>query len=105
VGRGGLEVRHREERVRGRLEPDEIRVLGRSAGLVELDVLEAPAAELVEQDAGPVVRAPRERDDLARLEHGEDDRRAGCGARREEHRLAAVEVAERALRLRDDRAP
>ena len=39
-----LEARHREERVRRGLEPDEIDAVGRRAGLVELDRLDAPAA-------------------------------------------------------------
>ena len=45
----GLEVRHRQERVRGRLEPDEVDAVGRRPGLVELDVPDAPALELAEQ--------------------------------------------------------
>ena len=39
-----LEVRHRQERVRRRLEPDEVDAVGRRARLVELDLLDAPAA-------------------------------------------------------------
>ena len=49
VGRGGLEVGHRQERVRRCLEPDELDAVGRRAGLVELHVLEAPALELAEE--------------------------------------------------------
>ena len=56
-----LEVRHRQERVRRRLEPDEIDAVGRRPGLVVLDLLDAPAPQLVEHHAGAVVRASRAR--------------------------------------------
>ena len=66
MGDGGLEVGHRQERVRRRLDPHEIDALGRRARLVELDLADAPASELVEHGAGPVVGAFCERDRLSR---------------------------------------
>ena len=59
---GGLEVGHREERVRRRLQPDELDAVGRRPGLVELHVLEAPARELAEERRRPVVAALGDRD-------------------------------------------
>ncbi len=59
MGRRRVEIRHRQERVRGRLEPDEVGPRRRRARLVELDVAEAPAAELREGGAGAVVRPLR----------------------------------------------
>ena len=41
---GGLEVGHRQERVRRRLEPDELHAVRRRARLVELDDARAPSA-------------------------------------------------------------
>jgi hypothetical protein len=105
VRRGRLEVRHGEERVRRRLQPDEVDATGRRAGLVELDVAESPAAELAEEDAGAEVGALGERDGPSGLQQREDDRGARGGARGEEHGLAAVELTERPLGLRDRRAP
>ena len=104
-GRGvrgrGLEVRHRQERVRRRLEPDELHALRRGPGLIELDVLEAPLAECLECDAGAEIAALGERDRVARLQEREDEcsRRAAPG--REEQGLPAVELPEPRLRLRD----
>ena len=100
VGRGRLEVGDGQERVRRRLDPDEIGVRGRSAGLVELDEAQAPPLELAEEDACPVVGIARERDRVAGLEQGEDERRRGRRAGREQERGAAVERLERALGLR-----
>ena len=57
----GREVRHRQERIRGRLEPDEVDPVRRRAGLVELDLRDAPARELVEHHARSVVRTLRDR--------------------------------------------
>ena len=59
MGSGRLEVGHRQERVRRRLQPDQVGAVGRRAGLVELDVLEPPAAELVHDHAGAEVARPR----------------------------------------------
>ena len=61
----GLEVGHREEGVRRRFEPDEVDAVGRRAGLVELDDVQAPAFELAEEDAGSEVGAFGERDRVA----------------------------------------
>ena len=55
--RCGLEVGHGQEGIRRRLEPDEVDLAWRRARLVELDDIEAPALELVEQDSGTEVRA------------------------------------------------
>ena len=95
---GRLEVGHRQERVGRRLEPDELDAVGRRAGLVELDVLEAPALELAEERRRPVVAALGDRDRVARLQQREDERGRRAGARGEEERLAALELTERALR-------
>ncbi len=102
--RRGLEVGQREEGVRRRLEPHERRLPGRRSGLVELDVPHAPAAELVEEHAGPVVGALGEGDGVPGLEQRQHDRRRGRGAGREEEGLASVEPAERPLCLGDRRA-
>ena len=77
---------------------------GGGAGLVELDLAEAPARELVEHDAGAVVGAFGERDRLPGREQREHDRRARRRARGEEERLAAVERAELSLGLGERRA-
>ena len=101
-GRGrGLEVRHRLERVRRSLEPDELHAFRRRAGLVELDVLEAPLAECLERDAGAEVAALGERDRVPRLQERQDQCGCRAGAGREEQGLAAVELPEPRLRLRD----
>ena len=57
-------------------------------------VAHTPAPELVEHDAGAVVRAFGARDRLTGGEQGEDDRGRRRHARREEERLPAVELAE-----------
>ena len=101
--RGGrLEVRHRQQRVRRSLEPDEVGACGRRPGLVEENVLQPPALELGQQHAGPVVGVLRERDRGAGLEQREHDRRRRAHPRREEERLAAVEPAEHPLGLDAD---
>ena len=96
---GGLEVRHGQERIRGRLEPDEVGAGRRRARLVELDEAQAPALEQVEELAGSVIGALGERDRPPGLELGKDE----CGdrgrPRGEEQRLAAVELAEDTLGL------
>ena len=61
-----LEVGHRQERVRRRLEPDEVRARRRRPGLVELDEAQPPALQRPEQDRCAVVGAFGERDRLAR---------------------------------------
>ena len=99
MGGGRLEVRHRQERVGGRLDPDEVGVGRRRPGLVEEDVAEAPAPELGEGDAGAVVGVLRERDCLAGLEQRERDRGRRGRAGGEEDGLAAVELPERPLGL------
>ena len=96
---GGLEVGHRQERIRRSLEPDEVDIVGRGAGLVELDVTQAPTFELFEQHAGPEVRALCERDRVARGEEGEDERSRSAAARCEQQSVPAVELAELPLRL------
>jgi hypothetical protein len=68
-----LQVRKTEQRVRGRLEPDELAVLRRGAGLVELDEADAPALECPEEDARPVVGVVRERDRRLRFEQPQDE--------------------------------
>src|SRR5438132_1143579 len=110
--RGGrLDVRHRQERVGRRLEPDELHVCRRRPRLVELDAAEPPALELAEEDAGAVVATLGERDRVAgvqestegklqRLEELRDEAlHAGSDAavqrRRDEGRLLARERAER----------
>ena len=100
---GGLEVGHRQERVRRRLDPDEVGAGRRRAGLVEEDVPEPPALELGEEDAGAVVGVLRERDRRAGREQREHERGRRAHPRREEQRLAAVELAELPLRLDPDR--
>ena len=74
--------------------------LGRRAGLVELDLAEAPALERPRSvTARAVVRARGERDRVARREERERERGRRGRARREEERLAAVEPRERRLGL------
>ena len=104
VGGGSLEIRHREERVGGRLQPDELDAFGRHARLVELDDAEAPGRERGERDAGAVVAALGERDRVARREEGQDERRRRAGAGREEERRTAVQLPQRRLGGRDRRA-
>src|SRR5262245_53886584 len=98
VGRGGLDVGHRQEGVGRRLEPDELHALRRRARLVELDVLQPPALEHAEHRRRPVVTTFGDCDRVARGEQRENDRGRRAGAGREEQRLAAVELAERELR-------
>jgi len=101
--RSGLEVGHREERIRRGLEPHEVDAVGRRAGLVELDDLEPPALELAEQDAGPVIRAFSEGDGGAGGEEGEHERCRRTAAGCEEQRVTAVELSELPLGLDPDR--
>src|SRR5581483_12159551 len=93
-----------QERVRRRLEPDQVDAVGRRPGLVELDALEAPAAELLAHDhAGAEVAAFGERDLPSGLEQCEQQRRRRRRARREEERLAVRRTLERReLPLRRD---
>ena len=58
----GLEVRHRQRRVRRRLEEDEVGPRGRGACLVELDHLDLPGRQVVEQLLVTVVGTLGERD-------------------------------------------
>ena len=101
---GRREVRHRQERVRGRLEPDEVDTVRRCAGLVELDLLDPPARELVEQHARSVVRTFGDRNRLPGGEERQHHRRARCGAGREQQRVASVELSEPSLGLHQRRA-
>ena len=86
VCRRGLEVGQREQRVGGRLDPDEVGSLGRRSGLVELDVAEPPAAEQLERADRPVVGVLRDRN-AGRARAGRAPvrssrpRRTGTGAR------------------------
>src|SRR6478736_1912940 len=96
---GGLEVGHRQERIRRSLDPDEVDTFGRGAGLVELDVTQAPTFELCEQHARPEVRALGERDRVARGEEGEDECSRSAAARWEQQSVPAVELAELTFRL------
>ena len=93
----GLEVGHRQERVRRRLEPDELHAVRRCAGLVELDDVQPPALERREEAAGAEVRAVGERDRRAGLEQRERERGRRARPGREEQRVPAVELAERLL--------
>ena len=68
---GGLEVGHRQERVRGRLEPDELDAVRRRARLVELDVLQAPPLEDAEHRGRAEVTALGDRDRVPGPEQGE----------------------------------
>ena len=95
----GLEVRHGQERIRRRFEPDHIRALGRRTRLVELDVAHAPRRQRLEQPRGPVVRAVRDRDRLAGPQLRQYERRYRAGAGREEERCPAFERSELALGL------
>ncbi len=102
--RGGrLEVGHGQERVRGRLDPDELHAVGRRPRLVELDVAQAPRLERLEGDARAEVAAGRERDRVARLQHREHERGRRARARGVEERRAAVQLAEARLGLDDGR--
>ena len=56
----GVEVGHRQERVRRRLEPDEVDAVGRRAGLVELDDVERPSGSSARR-AGPCRSTRRRR--------------------------------------------
>ena len=97
VRRSRLEVGHRQERVRGRLQEDEVGAVRRRPGLVELDVAQAPLLEPGEEAAGPEVGALGEGDRLPRLEQREHQRRDRAGPGGEEERVAALELAERVL--------
>ena len=105
VGGGRLEIGHRQERVRRRLEPDELRTARRRPRLVELDVPQIPARKRLEQATRAEVRAFGERDRLARSQRRERERRRRAGSGGEEHGGAAVELAEPRLCLRHGRVP
>ena len=94
----GLEVGHRQEGIRGRLEPNEVCALGRRLRLVEFGEAHAPAFERAEEKSRAVVGALGERDRLAGLQQAEHERGDRAGARGEEQRLAALELAERPFR-------
>src|SRR5256885_12494836 len=101
---GGLEIGHREKRVRGSLEPDELHALGWRTGLVELDVAQAPLRQRLEGDARSEVAPFGERDRVARPEQGEHEGGCRSATRRKEQRVAAVELAEAGFGLGDRRA-
>ena len=90
-------VREGQRRVRGRLDPDDVRV-GGGAGLVVLDVLDAEAREHPEELARAEVRAVCDRDARAGAREREQHVRDGAHARRVEERIAALELAQRVLR-------
>jgi hypothetical protein len=72
MGGSCLEVRHREQRVRRRLDPDEICAVRRRARLVELHEAEPPLPQHPHQHSGAVVGALREGDRLPGLEECEN---------------------------------
>ena len=84
----GLEVRHRQERVRGRLEPDEVGVRPAAARSGRTRRAGGPSARARGAGSRAVVRALGERDGLAGLEQREDHRGRRRRAGREEQRLA-----------------
>ena len=92
-----IEVRHRQERVGRRLEPDQVRVGRRRPGLVELDEAHSPPLERGEERRRPVVGALGQRDRLPGLEQPEHERRRRPCTGREEERLAALELRQRSL--------
>ncbi len=94
MGGRSLEVGHRQQRVRRRLQKDEVGAGGRRAGLVELDVPDAPLGEPVEESCMTVVGAGRERDGRAGSQQRQDDGRHGPHAGGEEERAPALEPAE-----------
>ena len=104
VGRAGFEVRHREKRVRGSLDPDEVDPSRRRPSLIELDMADAPAGELLQHDSCSVVRALGESDRLSRRQQPEDHRGRRRGAGRKEKSLAAVQLAEPSFRFGHGRA-
>ena len=97
-----VEVRKREERVRRRLDPDEIDVVGRRAGLVVLDVAEAPALERAEGDAGAVVGvARRARSFAPGSSMASTSAVVAPAPEGKSTRVPALELRERGLRGRD----
>src|SRR5207244_9758186 len=99
MGGRRVEVGHRQEWIRRRLEPDELHARGRRTGLVELEVAQPPPLELRERDAGAVVRALGERDRVARREQGEHEGDRKSGARGKAAGMPAVELADSAREL------
>ena len=77
---------------------------GGAPRLVELDLADAPAGELVEHHAGAVVAAFGERDGLSRRQQGEHHRRARRRAGGEQERVATVQQAELSFGLGERRA-
>src|ERR671914_2572429 len=99
VGDGPVEVRHREQRVRGRLDPNEVGTFGRRAGLVELDELEAPAFQHAHEDGGAVVGVVGDGDRVPRLEQRQQQGGRGSGSGGEQEGMTAFEVAQRTFGL------
>ena len=92
-----LEVRHRQHRVRRRLEQDQVDARGRRSRLVVLDHLDPPGPDVVEQLLVPVVGALGEGDRAARRQHRQDDAGDCSHAGGEEQCAAALESAELGL--------
>jgi site-specific DNA recombinase len=101
---GGVEVRHRQERIRRRFEPDQVDVGRRRSRLVVLDMPEPPSLQLAQQRARPVVRAFGDRHRPAGLEQREHDGSRRRRSRREEEGGPAVEGPERSFRFCHGRA-
>ena len=97
VRNGGLEVGHRQQRVGGSLDEDQVDLVRWCARLVELDDVHAPAAEMVEEHPVPVVRPLRQRDGAAGAQQRQHDGRDRPHPGRIEQRVAAVERSERLL--------
>ena len=97
VGDGRREVGHRQERVRRRLDEDQVGLVGRRARLVELHDVKLPRREVVEEHAVAVVRPLGDGDRPTRAEQREHDRRHRAHPRGIEQRMAAVERTERLL--------
>src|SRR5436190_9002699 len=95
----GFEVGHSQERVRRRLEPHELHVRGWRLRLVELDVPESPAPERLERNAGPEVAAFGQGDRVSGLQQPQHECRRRAASRGIEEAVAAVELADCALRL------
>ena len=97
VSRCSLEVRHRQDRVRRRLDQDEVGLARRRPGLVELDEADAPGLEQAHELRVAVVRGLGDRDRLPGAEQREEHGRDRAHPGREEQRPAAFECADRLL--------
>jgi hypothetical protein len=97
VGTDRFPVGHSEDRVRGRLDPHDVRLLGRRAGLVELEESHAPPLEAAKEHARPEVGAFSKRDRRSGQREGEQDRRFRAHAGGVEERVARLELSEPGL--------